>query len=448
MQRRLYGFALVLLSLPALAEAVCPLVPPPDPSKSVDRAFYVCHADRAYRTSTGEWKALAGGSTIRVPHGKTEVIVVDTNTALYDFLLSSEPVDSPEAQQLNAFLKAFGPYVIEVAQVAITLRAEGVSKPDEKAKSLKDALDRLNFAIDEHLRKHRLQVLRAYGTTTAADLSAAAADICASEAKCRTLFADSIETLLEAYEAVHAAIPNGQADLPTARKALDEAGEVLQQVRTLERLVLAGLAAKSFWRSPPFPVTLEKGRKVTLKIVPKPIAALAARGDLPAVDTAFTLQPDWAIRPALGLSLLYAEDAVFPELGTAKRTTTGDDGEEVEAFEIVEGDLEDDRFTYGLTLGLTHRALCRADGRRCPWLDLTLNPSDDVRALGAGLSWNWGRLKLGAGALWTKHEVLRDGLRVGDLLAAEGDLETRDSYGKPELYVLFSVIGWQPFVPE
>ena len=138
---------------------------------------------------------------------------------------------------------------------------------------------------------------------------------------------------------------------------------------------------------------------------------------------------------------------MYPTFGTSKTTVT-EDGKEVERFRIVEKELEDRRFTYGLTLALTNHRFCTGNGASCGWLDLTVNPSDDVKAFGLGLAWNWHRLRLGAGALWTKHSNLENDLAVDDLLAAEGDLKTGTTYDDPEFYVSFSVIGWQPFVAE
>jgi hypothetical protein len=84
------------------------------------------------------------------------------------------------------------------------------------------------------------------------------------------------------------------------------------------------------------------------------------------------------------------------------------------------------------------------------WLpEITINPSDDVRAVGvgAGISF-WKVFKIGGGILWTRHKVLV-GQSAGQPLSEEADLRLRDSYGKPEKwYVGISVIGWPPFLPD
>ena len=302
-----------------------------------------------------------------------------------------------------------------------------------------DDLEELTAATESQLEVRREEVAEAREPKKRRAASDAAAD---AEDRLRAL--SRIERALERAEETLADVPKL---LASARKALEESGEVIEQVRTLERLLIDGVKASSTWRAPGFPVTLQKGRKVTLKITPRPVASIAAAGRLPTVATSFTLQPVWPFQPAVGLLLLYAEGATFSEFGTAKRTVTVD-GAEAERFEIVEKEIEDHRFEYGLTLSLTREQRCWNDGRNCPWLDLTVNPSDDVRALGAGLSVNFGRLRIGAGAVWTKHDSLEEGLALGDLLGAEGDLKTGESYDDPDFYVSFSVTGWQPFVSD
>jgi len=548
---RVATLVLCLSALPASAQVPeCPEPPSAATSgcaRSTDpeHTFYLCHKNGTYWSvaKTAEWKPLPAGGTLRVPSGKTAVEVIETNTAVFDYALTSEAVDAPEAKRLDAFLKKFGPYLTDVLSTELRLRGEeferampeGTLAPladDLEAffnriatvaavvpgaiENLEEALRNLNAKLDE-IRVLEKQVLRAYGNDEAEDLQKAIEGICADEKACRDLIRSHLTDLLAKYDdieaklaaarkaeaairpllqqardmlderaqaraaeveeaqrqgkqlpastpaqkkaeealaKIRALIPKVQANLDelpklfaTAREALDDSTDVLEKVRILERLLFDGLEACSTWTSPRFPITLQKGRKVTLKITPRPVASLAAAGHLPSVATDFTLQPIWPVQPAVGLSLLYAEGATFSEFGTAKRTVTVD-GAEVERFEIVEKEIEDHRFEYGLTLSLTREQRCWNDGRNCPWLDLTVNPSDNVRALGAGLSVNFGRLRVGAGAVWTKHDTLEGGLALGDLLAAEGDLKTGESYDNPDFYVAFSVTGWQPFVSD
>lgn len=497
--------ALFFLIVPMAAGAAVDCADPDhDPSVS-NKVFVVCHATERYWDGE-RWKQLAGGATIRVPAGTTVVEVAGTNTAVFDYRLSSEPVDVPEAKQLNAFLGAFGPYAIDVLETSVVeAKVRDLSPQSATAVAdLENRLNELDRLIDD-IQRIRRTVLAAYSSKSATAIaSSIRGSVCGSEEECRTQFDNRVIRLLEKYEQVDAALSRlvgaspeletallkegedmaqdlqrltsaaegdekalevrmqliefGQTRalvddalkklIATARKALHESQQVLELVRTVERAALDGLEAQDSWTSPPFPITLQKGRKVTLKITPKPIATLASAGRLPKVDALFTLLPRWAVRPAVGLSLLWADGAVFPEFGTRKTTETVQDEMKVERFEIVEKDFDDERFTYGLNLGLTARGLCTSKGKNCPWLDLIVNPSDDVKALGAGVSYNFQSIKIGVGALWTKHEVLDDDQRAGDLLMAEDELMTRDSYGSPEFFVSLSVIGWEPFVND
>jgi hypothetical protein len=117
-------------------------------------------------------------------------------------------------------------------------------------------------------------------------------------------------------------------------------------------------------------------------------------------------------------------------------------------FEIVQKDVSDKRASYGLGLATTFRGLDhRATKGWAFWpIEIYLNPSDSDRALGAGIAVSWKGLKVSVGGLWTRHKVL-DGLELGQMLASDDDFKTRDSYGQAELYVGISVVGWQPFKP-
>ena len=56
------------------------------------------------------------GAPIRVPPGRAVYLrVTGTNTALYEYKLdSSTEVDAPEAEALKTFLRAAGPYAVDV----------------------------------------------------------------------------------------------------------------------------------------------------------------------------------------------------------------------------------------------------------------------------------------------------------------------------------------------
>jgi len=141
------------------------------------------------------------------------------------------------------------------------------------------------------------------------------------------------------------------------------------------------------------------------------------------------------------LSFLFVPDAHFAKFGTKKVNDT--------TFSIQSIGTTDDRFTYGLTLGLAPRPLDFRD-TKVPfalWLpELTVNPGTDVKAVAIGIGASIGFVKFGWGAAYTKHTVL-DGLDPSATLKSADDLATRDTYGKPRQYFSVSLIGVAPFVP-
>lgn len=228
-----------------------------------------------------------------------------------------------------------------------------------------------------------------------------------------------------------------------AREAWADRDTNLDAALTLESFARNLLDAKPVWSDPePFKVEWDKGKTVTITITRKedPVLARVKTTQKPLEVTVQVL-PDRAFRPSVGLALLYTEDAVFPTYGTKAVP-----GVETGEVSIVERDQADERFSYGLTLGMTWRFLdWRQSSGWAVWLpELTINPAEDKRGFEVGVGVSYKMLKLGAGVGWTKHSVL-DGQSVDDVLPDDGSLKTEDVYGKPKVYLSFSVIGWPPF---
>ena len=108
-------------------------------------------------------------------------------------------------------------------------------------------------------------------------------------------------------------------------------------------------------------------------------------------------------------------------------------------------DLNDQRFGWALSLSLTPFGGLLDRNQPTPWLDLSVNPSDDVRGLGVGGAVSLRFIKVGTGLLWTKHIEL-NGQHVGQRLGTESDLRTRQTYGRGHWYLSVSLIGIPPFV--
>jgi hypothetical protein len=228
--------------------------------------------------------------------------------------------------------------------------------------------------------------------------------------------------------------------IAAAKKARDDAPTVNAAAGEVETLAKRVIEARDTWCSEPIEISAMVGKEVSVEVTAQTDPELGHR---PPLRFHATLLPNWPVRPALGLTLLGSPDSRFPQYVT-KEAGMG--------FQIVQSGEQDSRFTYGLTLATTWQGLDRRDERNKRWAiwfpEVTINPSDDVRAfgLGAGVSF-WKILKIGGGILWTKHKVLV-GQSPGDILPTADALRLRDAYGKPDKwYVGISLIGWPPFVP-
>ena len=186
-------------------------------------------------------------------------------------------------------------------------------------------------------------------------------------------------------------------------------------------------------------VGLWEGKTATATVAPRP-SSLLARHASAKYERTLSVLPDWIVRPALGLSLYYTEDAEFPKYGA---TTAPNSMKRI----FVSG-TQDARVLYGVTLGLTYRYVDARTGR-VPvafWLpEVFVNPLEQNRALGIGAGLSVSVFKLGYGYGWVKHQAL-DGQQLDDLLLDANLLKTRDVYGRPLPYWSFSVTGWPPFL--
>lgn len=233
---------------------------------------------------------------------------------------------------------------------------------------------------------------------------------------------------------IDAPLPDPKGLSAAAKKALEESGGVLTLAYATQALALRAANATSDWACDAVGVDWDKGRTVTVNITPRTEPELARLAKNGPIAFKAEVQPRWFVSPSVGLALLYAPDAVFTTYGT--NDVTG-------GKQIVDTGTQDKRVNYGLTLSLAW-----------PWIqdwlpssvrvnlpDITINPSEDTRALGLGAGLTLGLFKVGSGLLWTKHSAL-DGQELGDVVST---LKSRDRYGR-SLYFSFSVVGWPPFL--
>jgi hypothetical protein len=225
----------------------------------------------------------------------------------------------------------------------------------------------------------------------------------------------------------------------SSRQALADGGSLVDAALAVEKLAKRVLGATSVWCSDPIEISLLVGKEIHIKVTPRTDPELAHR---PPLAFHVTLLPEWFVHLALGLTFLDSPHSRF-SVYAAKNPGAG--------FEVAQSDEQDSRFTFGLTLAATWPFFDRRDERNKRWAiwipEITVNPSDNVRAFALGAGFSWKILKVGGGILWTRHKVLV-GQSPGQSLPTEDALRVRDAYGKPhKWYVGISLIGWPPFVP-
>jgi hypothetical protein len=338
------------------------------------------------------------GDTLAVPAGVPVVVqVTDTNTALSQYSLTAEKGDAPQLVPLNRFLSALAPYFVDVPSAQTKALGQDESQPSPALRDIDDAVfgpagvHLTYLAIEDALRK----------MSKGPDAILGAAELL--KASLAPGWDTNVDRLLRAYARL--------GSTAAERKALKDSAGVLEAARRVEALAKAVLSARPEYRFPPFDLAWNESRSLKLRAAPTRDSTLSDFATLPARDADVKLAPLWPLDVGLGASLLFSPDS----------TWQGPSG------------IQDGRFTWGLTLSLAPRALTPASLRANGWAlwlpELTLNPSTSDRALGLGAAVGWKALKLGAGALWTRHET-----PAGD-----------QTYGSPKPYVSLSVTGWEPF---
>jgi hypothetical protein len=223
--------------------------------------------------------------------------------------------------------------------------------------------------------------------------------------------------------------------------ALGDEDRILESAYAAEKLTHATANAKPFIDCKVLHVSWDKGRSFTLTVKPNPDPVLLRLATDESYTYKATLLPDWFVHPVLGLSLVYVRGAQFPKFGTMK--LTGD------SVRIVSTGSTDSRVTYGLSLGLSLRPLESGafTGLALVPIELVVNPTNDVKAIGIGAGLGYRLLRLSGGVVFVKHTVL-DGQTLDQRLGSADALKLRDTYGRRKPYLSFSIVGIPPFVRE
>jgi hypothetical protein len=402
-------------------------------------------------------EAVADGGAIRAQAGHDVLVrVTGASSALYRCTLTQDTIPGAALDTVRSFLASLGPYLPELA----TELAEGAmpARPAAPPDALTEAAARQLAAVDSLLHgpaglsaasSLTLRALDALarGETSSGDVArsprSSLAGTGACDADCRRLSLASrmltafqgLDTLLMALhqdpQAPKAATTAVTAALKDEAKALDAA----YGLEALVRVVLAGSDAMDCGR-----LSLEPGsaRRVGVALAPRREREVAriVHGTL---ERRVRVLPDRLIRPAVSVSFMWAPGQKYATFGA--RTAGG-----VTAVDTA--GVSDRTFTYGLTLSTTWRGLDGRDRNRFTlWIpELTINPTDDVRAVALGAGISYAIIKLGTGLVWTRHATL-SGVSIGDPLEKGESPRTRETYGGGGWYVSVAVVGWPPFLP-
>jgi hypothetical protein len=449
-----------------------------------------------WKDESGRETAISNESIKALPGRPLAVEVVNTNTALYAYALEAKKFEADEIATLKTFTKGIGGYLAELAGQLVGM-PDRVSTQEQSEKGLAEDREAPRLPqpvsdVQNDLRDIRDAVSGAKGLLeTRTEIVASlrqmetnhdakfAAKLLEARDALRAILKDRLkgpktsmtptdpepwkgnlkaaDTLSEAFRSLARHLPllvayNASRNFPASdfeelatagQKVLEGSGDVLEDAFAVEKLTFLAVNALPAWTSDEFKVSLASGRDLTVTARTRKIPEFSRAATFDDLEYKLKVAPDWALRPAVGLSLVMSTGSRFPQYGAIKADTP-------DKFRIAETGTQDSRFTWGLTLGLTPRCLDhRETGGWAVWLpELTVNPSSDVKAvaLGAGVSF-LKIVRIGGGLLWTKHPAL-DGQSLGQLLDDAKALRTRDTYGAWHGYVGISIIGWPPFVKE
>ena len=364
----------------------------------------------------------AEGDPVRVPAGSRIIVYVEgTNTALYDFKLDAKEEELPQAAALKAFLPTLKGYVPGLLAGPSPAASVG-SVPKDTV--FNPQLERIVRAVDSVRRVELMTISSLSGMARPKRF------LCERDLLCKSTdsyFVADTTAMLARNELIAslnllAKLVDGHSDaepaLKAARATLEQSNAILEHVAAVEALAISARKADSTWADSVGVVAGTKTKTVELSFEPKsqPLLSAIARED--ATKYSVIVEPRWAIRPSLGLGLLVSPGSRFPtyEAGSSGGAP-------------VQSGTSDDRYTYGLSLAVTPDVFYHRD-RITWWIgELTLNPSDNISAVGVGSALSWGVLKFTGGWLWTKHQII-SGTRL------------EEGYGTPKGFLSIAVAGW------
>jgi hypothetical protein len=304
---------------------------------------------------------------------------------------------------------------------------------EAQAKALADSLNVPPRNCSESGATPHSRGSNAGSLTLAGDLLAALDKLHVDAAALGPSLSDTVLTSDAALRPLRASF----ADLRTsAANALSDSDSLLTTAYRVEHTADVVMTGCSHWESKSLNVSAAAGRIVTIKIEPRPDPEVKrVASDKPAAITVTLLPPLDRLDAKVGVSALYAPHAYYKTYGA--RPTAGS-GSPTEIYETAPSDQ---RFAYGVTLGLTvHPWLdWRSGANTALWLpEITVAEAGSQHAFGLGTAISFGPVKIGVGAMVARHTTLV-GDSVGQRIPNVQFLKTQDTYGHPVPYFSISI---------
>lgn len=448
-----------------LSSTLCAVLHAAGAAAQQSEAIVIDHQKRTASLTGASQRVIESEGEVRIRRGTDIPVRIDnTNSALYTCTLTQSRAPVPEVEQTKSFLTAFGSYLTTGGLLdALTRKslfsppASGVTPVDSRLQGAVEAVQMRLSAIqgvvarmnDDRLRTlASLQRMSAPGASVSGEATDLRRQLGCEIGACgpRPYIQATIYGLGELIPAAAnleqslRASPNptevASQTAEDARKVVESADAIVAAAYATDRLVRIVSGAQPSIDCEHVKVSGTAGRTMVITVAPRALPETQRIADRTPMEFKATALPRRRVTPVVSVALIAAPAARFTKFGTVP--APGD------SAEIIETGTQDSRFTYGLTLGARLPRFGPGDDFAIYPVELTVNPTDDVKAIGFGTAASYKAVKLGVGMLWTRHSVL-DAQSVGDRLRHSAFLRTEDRYdSKP--YLSFTVVGWPPFL--
>ena len=409
--------------------------------------------------TTKKGEVLPDGKSFTIEkekQGKTVLFIVDGTNSAYSTCVSTQtPASVPDLDSLKSFLSSLSPYPTALLAVMGGHYALPLKTPTTDETTLQQDVSDINALIftdpkgliQSHLAGLKfLQLHRNDVGSKAAMLStdiANATSVQCAAGHCTWDVPSRIADLVNKLRLDRSKVTPSAANKELVQGAdslLAQSDQILTTAYATEAFLFpAAQALGTITCDSIADLAWNEGKQVAITVAPRtaPIEIARLANGTPWQFTTTAL-PHYYLRPLLGLALIGAPTATYPTFSTATGTNN--------QIQIVEGNRQDSRFNYGLSLGLVPWFLDFRDTKAhfASFPELTINPTGSTKAIGVGWAISWYYVKVGYGALWTEHPVLSSGAE-GTVLTDASLLRTHQAYNGAQYYLSFSILGIPPF---